>query len=42
MKFGLFPSGACVVNFSEKDASTYEAIELKAEQVFHVQKLGIK
>ena len=30
--------GACVVNFSEKDAATYEAIELKAEQVFHVQK----
>ena len=31
-------SGACVVNFSEKDAATYEAIELKTEQVFHVQK----
>ena len=30
--------GACVVNFSEKDAATYEAIELKAEKVFHVQK----
>ena len=31
-------SGACVVNFSEKDAATYEAIKLKTEQVFHVQK----
>jgi len=30
--------GVCVVNFSEKDAETYEAIELKTEQVFHVQK----
>ena len=30
--------GSCVVNFSEKDAENFESINLKKEEVFHVQK----
>ena len=30
--------GSCVVNFSEKDAENFESINLKKEEIFHVQK----